>query len=217
MKRIIIVIFCLFLFGCDQFPISKKYDLTIKDDTLIRFNEQTGEIVIVKKDGNLIKVDNAFINKANLSEAPSELKTNKNLNFPMSSKMWSTLKYKWRNENILFRYEFGPYSDEIQSEMVNNSNSITIVFVDEDGFDIIKERILLSDCLRTIGDNNLPSYWSYKGKVSCDKKNFDLLSYYSQQWRFSDKLDQKIAEFNKEAKEKEVKIIVVKPGESSNL
>ena len=216
MKHIFIIISCLFLFGCDQFPTFKNYDLTVKDDTLIRFNKQTGEIVIVGKDGSLIKVDNAFINKASLSEVPSELKTDKRLNFPMSSKMWSTVKYKWRNENILFSYEFGPYSDEIQNEMKNDSNAISIMFIDVDGFDIVKKRILLSDCIRAIGDNNLPSHWNYEGKVSCDKKNFDLVSYNSHQWWFSDKLNQTIAEFDKKIEKETVKNIVIKPEESSN-
>ena len=119
----------------------------------------------------------------------------------MSNEMWSIVGYKWRDGNILFRYKFGPYSDEISKEIESGSDSIWIKFVDIDYFDIIEKKILLSSCIEVFGDNQRPAYWSYEGEISCGKDNFNEISYYTHSWIFNDKLIQGIATFDKKLQE----------------
>ncbi len=61
MKQLMVVVCCLFLVGCDNLPFIKNYELTVKDDALIRFNKQTGEILLIE-DGNVWRIDEEFIN-----------------------------------------------------------------------------------------------------------------------------------------------------------
>lgn len=222
MKRFLVLVICSFLMlsGCDQFLSKEKFQIIIKDDIFIRLNKETGETILLNKDGKVINVDDIIANKANLDQSPTKLKTDKTMTFPGSSEMWATLQYKWVDSKLLFRYEFGPYAEGIDKERVESSDSFIVKFQDADGFDVLESRIQLADLIRTMGNKNSPSHWNYESKISCDKKDFNQIAYYSPQWSFSKKMSQQITQLDKDlklSKKESEKIITVKPAENNNL
>ncbi|MBC8526230.1 MAG: hypothetical protein H8D22_05070 [Candidatus Cloacimonetes bacterium] len=196
MKTFLIIVFTLLIIGCQQ---NDKYQIVTAETKIFRLNKNTGEIVVISKDG-IQKYDDKYLEQ---DSELNQLRKDEERFFPESSKeMWSTLSYKWRNNKILFKYKFGPYSEILHKKFDEGINSVTLIFDDEDGFEIASTKIMLSSLTRVVGDDGNPEYWSYEDYVKCSKDDYLLIKDWSLPWIFTKSLKSSIRGVAKELSKK---------------
>jgi len=201
----------LLISGCNW--LTNDYQIITHDNTVYRLNTRTGELIIINNDKSIEKYCNDYIKdvfsdksqvirikNASFSYSPfNELKSYKDY-FPGSSKqMWTLLKYKWRNNEILFNYEFGPYSEELDKIIEKRfrkdppiteedifdrifPEKLTLHFIDEDGFDITSIIIELQDFLRIYDENGQIHHWKCDGSLECSLIDYIAISGYEISW-----------------------------------
>jgi len=199
--HIIAAIACIFMVtACDQDRKSPNFQLLTANKKVYRLNTQSGEIIVFSRSG-IKKYDDNYIAQAFQRESGlSKLRTDKKT-FPESNgHMWARLSYKWRNDNILYRYSFGPYSDELQKALNDFSSSITIEFLDKDGFPVVTQNISLSSLTRIIDENGKPTFWQKEGKISCSKDDYLLITSTSTPWSFTKSLRETVKKCTKALK-----------------
>lgn len=195
---IVIVACCLMATACDQDKKSPKFQLLTAGKNIYRLNTQSGEIIVFSQNG-IKKYDDDYISKALQKESGlSQLKTDKSKTFPESNgQMWTILSYKWRNDKILYRYTFGPYSGKLQKALNDFSSSITLNFLDKDGFPVVTQIISLSSLIRIVDEDGRPLYWQKEGKISCSKDDYLLITSNSISWSFSKSLRESVNNYAK--------------------
>jgi hypothetical protein len=203
MKQIVILVtLCALLVGCNQQKEEKpKYEMLNAGPDVYRLNTTSGEIVVFGRDG-IQKYDDEYIRQRyQHKSALSDLKTDDQQTFPESDgQMWAKLKYKWRNDKILFQYTFGPYSDDLHNEFRNSSSSITLTFIDKDGFDVVSQAVRLDSLMRIVDETGNPSLWQKEGEISCSKDDYKLIEAYSAPWSFSKEVKSAIAKHGEKVK-----------------
>jgi hypothetical protein len=175
-------------------------------------NTKSGEIVVFGRDG-IQKYDEEYIRQRYQQNSElGNLKTEDKKTFPESNnQMWTKLKYKWRNDKILFQYTFGPYSDDLHKRMKDSFSSITLTFIDKDGFDVASQRIKLNSLIRVVDENGNPNLWRKEGEIPCSKDDYELIEAYSTPWSFTKELRDAIAKHSvKVKKEREENLATIK-------
>jgi hypothetical protein len=194
----ILVTSCLFITACDQMPFANKsrYEIFIEKDGIIRLNKETGEILIVSNDGKLFN-----INEAKIDKSPTEIVENKDFGFPRSKKMWGKLAYKWKNGQLMFRYEFGPYVESFHKSLYETKPEFTLIFTDKDFFKSIDKTISFwnqfDKITRVVGDEGETSYLSYENSIECDKQTFLEIKNVTYSWNYSEEFHQVLKDVDK--------------------
>jgi hypothetical protein len=192
----------LFVASCDQTPFTNKtrYEIFIEKDGIIRLNKETGEILIVSNNGELFN-----INEAKIDKSPTEIEEKKDFGFPGSTKMWGKLAYKWKNGHLLFRYEFGPYSESFNKSLYESKPEISLIFTDKDFFRIAERKISFwnqSDKItRIVGIEGEPSYLSYENSIECEKQDFLGIKNATYTWTYPDEFKQVLKKVDQEIEE----------------
>lgn len=188
----------LFIASCDQMPFTNKarYEIFIEKNGIIRLNKETGEILIVSNDGELFN-----INEAKIDKSPTEIVENTNFGFPRSKKMWGKLAYKWKSGRLMFRYEFGPYTESFYQSLYEAKPEFTLIFTDKDFFKIVDKTISFwnqSDKItRIVGDEGETSYLSYENSIECDKQTFLEIKNVTYSWNYSEEFHQVLKDVDK--------------------
>ena len=218
MKKISIIfaiIACsLLVASCDQDKHSPKYQVLTANNNIYRVNTQSGEITVFTHNG-IKKYDDYYIDQALQEESKlSQLYTEDGKTFPESNgQMWTKLYYKWRNNRILYRYSFGPYSDEIQKALVAEEDefrpiedgpksSVTLKFLDKDGFPVVYDYFHLSSSTRIVDEHGSPTCWEKGGEIPCSKDDFMLITSNSVSWDFGKSSEEAIKRYAKVLKKK---------------
>lgn len=202
MKKILtLLMLCALLAGCNLQEEKPKYQMLNAGTDVYRLNTTSGEIVVFGRDG-IQKYDDEYIRQRyQQKSALSDLKTDDNKTFPESNEqMWTKLKYKWRNDKILFQYTFGPYSENLHKKLGDSYNAITLTFVDKDGFDVVSQRINFNSLMRIVDEIGNPNFWQKEGEISCSKDDYKLIEGYSAPWSFTKELKNAIVEHSLKVK-----------------
>jgi hypothetical protein len=192
----------LFLASCDQMPFTNKtrYEIFIEKDGIIRLNKETGEILIVSNNGELFN-----INEAKIDKSPTEVVEIKDFGFPGSKQMWGKLAYKWKNGQLMFRYEFGPYVESFHKSLYETNPEFTLIFTDKDFFTIVDKTISFwnqsNKITRIVGIEGEPSYLSYENSIECDKHDFLGVKNESYTWSYTDEFRQVLKEVDQKIEE----------------
>lgn len=189
MKKLLLFIMSLLLLsGCEDFG-PNKYELKKADNKLIRLNKKTGEMIVLNGN-NILKIDDHYIKSKTkeIEDLHKPIFFNKRA-FPESKGLMKTnLALKWIDNKILYQYIIYPYDEDIYQSFKKGSDSLTIQFIDIDGFEIKSATVTLSALIRSVDDAGTPNAWSYDGSLSCDQELFQLIKDVSPQWRFSKEL-----------------------------
>lgn len=199
MKRMILFIFILLATSsCDQLELN-KYEFKWVENKLMRFNKKTGEMIVLS--GNEItKIDNEFIReKTREKEAIHKTKQFNNRAFPSSRGfMKSDLSIKWRDNKILYRYTISPCDNKVEKVFREGLNSITIILVDSDMFEVKSIKVYLDSLTRIVDDEGGLISCTYEESTSCGGELYQLINDVKYQWVFSDELNSAIQIFSKQ-------------------
>lgn len=196
MRSLILLLVIFLSSGCIQNDDSRNYQMLSINGDVYRLNQKTGEIVSFGKDG-IQKYDNEYINSRFQSKSDvNDLRVESGLTFPESSgQLWMRVQYKWRNDKIMYRLSFGPYSDKLREKMTRNDN-ISVMFHDKDYFAVANADILLNSFARVVDENGEVAYLRSEGEVSCSKDDYELVSSINTSWSFGNELRDEIKLFS---------------------
>jgi hypothetical protein len=198
MKFISLLIMIIAVSACEN--SEHKYQILNNESEIYRLNKISGEIVVIGKEG-IQKYDEEYITQRYKDNSLlSDLVTDYDISFPESSgEMWTILNYKWRNDKIIYRFEFGPYSSDLNNEFGSpyKSNFVTLSFIDKDGFEVVSKSIKLNSLTSIVDESGKATHWIASGDILCSQDDYKLIKNYTLPWAFQDQTTNKIRIFSR--------------------
>ena len=169
----------------DEKESESRYFMSDRNGLIVRLDKRDGELVIVNSEG-VKRYDNQEI--ARLLRAEESVRGA--IEMPRSylgNGLWIEGSYKWRSGQLLYRVDYGPFSEEISSA-IQASDTVTLSFSDSDSFRVVQTDFPIRSGLRTVDRAGIAKSWSFEGSVPCSEEQSEEISFCAFSWRFSNAL-----------------------------
>lgn len=181
----------------------QKYQIVDSPNGVYRLNTENGEIVLFGKNG-IKKYDDQYIERKYKQDISlNDITHDESKCFPGSHEtMWTQLSYKWSNGKVIYKYSFGPYSEQLDKVFKQANSSLEVRFVDKDGFRIADFVILLNSLTIMVDRNGSGIQWEVEGELPCTKNDYKLINSYATEWSFSNSVKAGISAHSRRIKVK---------------